>query len=43
MASAYLTKTLVNSNQRTFTCSFWLKRSGLGATQYFAGVGGSGG
>ena len=42
MASAYLTKTLVNSNQRTFTWSFWLKRSGLGSTQYFAGVGGSG-
>jgi hypothetical protein len=32
-----------NSNQRIFTWSFWLKRSGLGSTQYFAGVGGGGG
>jgi hypothetical protein len=31
-----------NSNQRTFTWSFWLKRSGLSSTQYFAGVGGGG-
>jgi hypothetical protein len=43
MASTYLTRTMSsNSNQRTFTWSFWLKRSGLSSTQYFAGVGGGG-
>ena len=42
MASTYLTRTLTNSNQRTFTFSCWVKRSGLGSTQYLLGVGGGG-
>ena len=40
MASTYLTRTLVNSNQKKFTISVWLKRSKLGAQQSILGVGG---
>tara|TARA_R100001480_G_C4728596_1_gene180740 strand:- start:31 stop:1386 length:1356 start_codon:yes stop_codon:yes gene_type:complete len=42
MASTYLTRTLVNSNQKKFTISVWLKRSKLGSQQSILGVGGGG-
>ena len=42
MASTYLTRTLVNSNQKKFTISVWVKRAKLGGQQPILGVGGSG-
>ena len=39
MASTYLTKTFTASNRKTFTISFWIKRSGLTSNQCPFGAG----
>jgi hypothetical protein len=39
MASTYLTRSLVNSEQKTFTISVWLKRTKLGTSNTIFGVG----